>query len=231
MNPALTRTVIKKPSRVKPRASTTIARKLRAVEVDLEKTALLLKAQKKAALPGSAKSVGAHAWESAAPGFPEDPKALYCSCAHIVVGRGASRGERCRAVLEMRRTALNSLSSLSIDLWKNVVNPLSSLFALLSESGWEERRQQGGRRRGCHDDALLEEQGVAQGETADPKVRIVGGNSDIPPDSKQRKVTVLPPKGGPSGLEKIKRFGKGTENRRVVGSETSLNIGVLCLHC
>ncbi len=57
INPALTRTVINKPSRVKPRATTTIARKLRAVEVDLEKTALLLKAQKKAALPGGAKSV------------------------------------------------------------------------------------------------------------------------------------------------------------------------------
>ncbi|CAM9383177.1 unnamed protein product, partial [Ectocarpus sp. 13 AM-2016] len=55
MNPALTRTVIKKPSRVKPRATTTIARKLRAVEVDLEKTAALLKARKGAAAPGSAK--------------------------------------------------------------------------------------------------------------------------------------------------------------------------------
>lgn len=52
MNPALTRTVITKPSRVKPRATTTIARKLRAVEVDLEKTAILLKAQKAAAVPG-----------------------------------------------------------------------------------------------------------------------------------------------------------------------------------
>lgn len=58
MNPALTRTVITKPSRVKPRATTTIARKLRAVEVDLEKTAILLKAQKRAAQPGSAKSAG-----------------------------------------------------------------------------------------------------------------------------------------------------------------------------
>ncbi|CAM9490439.1 unnamed protein product, partial [Hapterophycus canaliculatus] len=56
MNPALTRTVITKPSRVKPRATTTIARKLRAVEVHLEKTAILLKAQKAAAVSGNAKS-------------------------------------------------------------------------------------------------------------------------------------------------------------------------------
>eukprot|EP00752_Nemacystus_decipiens_P003095 g2866.t1 len=54
MNPALTRTVITKPSRVKPRATTTVARKLRAVEADLEKTAVLLKAQRTAAQPGSA---------------------------------------------------------------------------------------------------------------------------------------------------------------------------------
>ncbi|CAN0547682.1 unnamed protein product, partial [Ectocarpus sp. 12 AP-2014] len=60
MNPALTRTVIKKPSRVKPRATTTIARKLRAVEVDLEKTAALLKARKGAAAPGSAKLAAAN---------------------------------------------------------------------------------------------------------------------------------------------------------------------------
>ncbi|CAM9226699.1 unnamed protein product [Scytosiphon promiscuus] len=53
MNPALTRTVITKPSRVKPRATTTIARKLRAVEVDLEKTAILLKTQKATVLSGS----------------------------------------------------------------------------------------------------------------------------------------------------------------------------------
>lgn len=58
MNPALTRTVITKPSRIKPRATTTIARKLRAVEVDLEKTAILLKAQSTAAQPGGAKSAG-----------------------------------------------------------------------------------------------------------------------------------------------------------------------------
>lgn len=57
MNPALTRTVIAKPSRVKPRATTTIARKLRAVEVDLEKTAILLKAQRAAAQPGGASNV------------------------------------------------------------------------------------------------------------------------------------------------------------------------------
>ncbi|CAM9805704.1 unnamed protein product [Ectocarpus sp. 8 AP-2014] len=60
MTPALTRTVIKKPSRVKPRATTTIARKLRAVEVDLEKTAALLKARKGAAAPGSAKLAAAN---------------------------------------------------------------------------------------------------------------------------------------------------------------------------
>lgn len=58
MNPALTRTVITTPSRVKPRASTTFARKLRAVEVDLEKTAILLKAQKAGLQPGRAKSAG-----------------------------------------------------------------------------------------------------------------------------------------------------------------------------
>lgn len=59
MNPALTRTVINKPNRVKPRATTTIARKLRAVEVDLEKTAILLKARKGATLPGGAESAAA----------------------------------------------------------------------------------------------------------------------------------------------------------------------------
>lgn len=59
MNPALTRTVINKPSRVKPRATTTIARKLRAVEVDLEKTAILLRVRKGATVPGSAETAAA----------------------------------------------------------------------------------------------------------------------------------------------------------------------------
>lgn len=59
VNPALTRTIITKPSRVKPRATTTIARKLRAVEVDLEKTAVLLKAQRTATQPGGGKCAGA----------------------------------------------------------------------------------------------------------------------------------------------------------------------------
>lgn len=44
--PSLAKTVITKPSRVKPRATSTIARKMRVVEVDLEKTAALLKSRK-----------------------------------------------------------------------------------------------------------------------------------------------------------------------------------------
>lgn len=52
LDPSLTRTVIKKPNRIKPRATTTTARKLRVVEVDLEKTAALLKARKSIAGPG-----------------------------------------------------------------------------------------------------------------------------------------------------------------------------------
>lgn len=56
LNPSLTKTVIKKPSRVKPRATTTIARKLRAVELDLETTAALLESQKSSKPTGGAKS-------------------------------------------------------------------------------------------------------------------------------------------------------------------------------
>lgn len=92
MNPALTRTVINKPSRVKPRATTTIARKLRAVEVDLEKTALLLKAQKKAALPGSSKSVSAHARQARHQACLRFSRSKYCRRASIFVRQGVLVG-------------------------------------------------------------------------------------------------------------------------------------------
>lgn len=59
LKPSLTTAVITRPSRVKPRATTTVARKLRIVEVDLEKTATLLKARKGAAAVGNAPSAGA----------------------------------------------------------------------------------------------------------------------------------------------------------------------------
>lgn len=55
LNPSLTKTVIAKPSRVKPRATTTTARKLRVVEVDLEKTAALLKSRKSVAVAAGAR--------------------------------------------------------------------------------------------------------------------------------------------------------------------------------
>ena len=60
LNPSLTKTVINKPSRVKPRAMTTIARKLRGVELDLETTAALLEKQKRAKPTGGAKSASPH---------------------------------------------------------------------------------------------------------------------------------------------------------------------------
>lgn len=56
LNPSLTKAVVKRPSRVKPRATTTTARRLRAVEVDLEKTAALLKSQKGSAATGGVRS-------------------------------------------------------------------------------------------------------------------------------------------------------------------------------
>lgn len=59
LKPSLTTAVITKPSRIKPRATTTIARKLRVVEVDLEKTAALLKARKGTAAAGNVPSAGA----------------------------------------------------------------------------------------------------------------------------------------------------------------------------
>lgn len=59
LKPSLTTAVITRPSRVKPRATTTVARKLRIVEVYLEKTATLLKARKGAAAVANAPSAGA----------------------------------------------------------------------------------------------------------------------------------------------------------------------------
>lgn len=56
LNPSLIKTAVKKPSRVKPRATTSIARKLRAVELDLETTAALLESQKISKPAGGAKS-------------------------------------------------------------------------------------------------------------------------------------------------------------------------------
>lgn len=58
LNPVLTRSVIKKPSRVKTRAATTVARKMRLVHADLERTAILLQTRKELALTDELQPAG-----------------------------------------------------------------------------------------------------------------------------------------------------------------------------
>lgn len=52
LKPSLVNTVVKKPSHTKPRENVKLIRKLRAIELDLEKTAELLEARKRVADSG-----------------------------------------------------------------------------------------------------------------------------------------------------------------------------------
>lgn len=194
MDPALTRTVINKPNRVKPRATTTVARKLRAVEVDLEKTAILLKARKGATLPGVAES-------TAAPNVSGEISVVAAGNANVLGAPGRCvlvslarpgswpgwfgedvdlrshcHGSRCRqhvARLEHVQLLTNALSCPTACLLSNLYMSTFPLGPCLPESGREQRRGEGRNGRRCRGDARLEEQVIAQGETTDPKVRLL----------------------------------------------------------